>query len=101
MRCPRSYFLVYGTHAACATQHNNMAKRERRKFDVKFKEQALRYAAEHSGEKAAKQFNTDPKQIRYWKKQKNELMAADNKRSRLTGGGRKKVSEDMECLPRE
>ena len=40
---------------------------KRRKFDVKFKEEALRYAAGHSGEKAAKHFKVDAKQIRYWK----------------------------------
>ena len=70
--------------------------KKKRKFDIKFKEEVLRYAAEYSGEKAAKHFNVDSRQIRYWKKQKNELQAADNKRARLTGGGRKKLSEEME-----
>ena len=71
--------------------------KQRRKFDVKFKEEVLRYAAEQSGEKAAKHFNIDSRQIRYWKKQKNELKAADGKIARITGG-RKKVSEEMETL---
>ena len=35
----------------------------RRKFDIQFKEKVLKFAEEHSGEKAAKQFNIDPKQI--------------------------------------
>ena len=66
----------------------------RRNFDIQFKEKV--YAEEHSGEKAAKQFDIDPRQIRYWKKQKNELNAAKKTRARLAGGGRKKVSLDME-----
>ena len=79
--------------------HSNMATvgdRQRRKFDVKFKEQVLQYAREHSGVKAAKHFNVDPRQIRYWKKQQNELSGAEKSRARLSGGGRKKVSEDLE-----
>ena len=68
------------------------AKR-RRKFDIKFKETVLEYAAEHSGEQAAKHFNIDPKRIRYWKKQKIDLAAANKKRARLPGGGRKKVRQ--------
>ncbi|XP_042291772.1 zinc finger protein 436-like isoform X1 [Thunnus maccoyii] len=68
----------------------------RRKFDVKFKERVLQYAEEHSGEKAAKHFDIDSKRIRYWKKQKNELLLADKRRARLAGGGRKKVSLELE-----
>lgn len=68
----------------------------RRRFDVKFKERVLLYAEEHSGEKAAKHFDIDPKRIRYWKKQKSELLLADKRRARLGGGGRKKVSLELE-----
>ena len=32
-----------------------------RKFDINFKENMLEYAAEHSGEQAAKHFDIDPK----------------------------------------
>lgn len=70
--------------------------KRKRKFDIKFKEDALKYAAEHSGEQAAKHFNIDPKRIRYWKKQKMDLAAANKKRARLPGGGRKKVSEELD-----
>ena len=35
----------------------------RRKFEIKFKEKVLKYAEEHSGEKAAKQFDNDTRQI--------------------------------------
>ena len=56
----------------------------------------LEYAAEHSGEQAAKHFDVDPKRIRYWKKQKMDLAAANKKRARLSGGGRKKVSEELD-----
>lgn len=69
---------------------------KRRKFDIKFKENVLAFAAEHSGEQAAKHFDIDPKRIRYWKKQKLELAAANKKRARLPGAGRKKVSEQLD-----
>ena len=45
--------------------------------------------------KAARHFDTDPKRIRYWKKQKRELLLADKRRGRL-GGGRKKFSLELE-----
>ncbi len=68
----------------------------RRKFDFEFKEKVLQYAEENSAEKTAKHFNIDSKRIRYWRKQKEELLHADKERARLTGGGRKKVSLELE-----
>nr|XP_046273128.1 zinc finger and SCAN domain-containing protein 12-like isoform X3 [Scatophagus argus] len=68
----------------------------RRKFDFKFKEKVLRYAEEHSGEEAARHFNIDSKRIRYWRKQRSELLLADKRRARLAGGGRKKVNVELE-----
>ncbi|XP_070786398.1 major centromere autoantigen B-like [Enoplosus armatus] len=68
----------------------------RRRFDFKFKERVLEYAEKHSGEKTARHFNIDTKRIRYWRKQKCELLLADKGRARLTGGGRKKVSLELE-----
>ncbi|XP_028828416.1 uncharacterized protein kiaa1958 isoform X3 [Denticeps clupeoides] len=62
----------------------------KRKYDVKFKLDAVRYAEQHSGE--------DPKRIRDWRRQKQELLSVpDQHRARLEGGGRKKVSEEMEA----
>ena len=43
-----------------------------------------------------KQVDIDTRRIWYWKKQKNELNAAQKTRARLAGGGRKKVSLDIE-----
>ena len=44
----------------------------------------LKYAEENSGEKAAGRFDIDPRRIRYWKKQKDELTRlADKSRARL------------------
>lgn len=68
----------------------------RRKFDFKFKERVLQYAETHSSEKTAKYFNIDSKRIRDWRKQKDELLLADKGRARLTGGGRKKLSVELE-----
>ena len=50
---------------------------------------------ENYGAKAARPFDTDLKRIRYWKKQKRELLLADKRRARLAGGGRKKVSLEL------
>ncbi|XP_042291780.1 zinc finger protein 510-like isoform X2 [Thunnus maccoyii] len=82
------------THTGEKPFNSNMALR--RRFDVKFKERVLQYAEEHSGEKAAKHFDIDSKRIRYWKKQKNELLLADKRRARLAGGGRKTSSLELE-----
>ncbi|XP_041645374.1 uncharacterized protein LOC121510985 [Cheilinus undulatus] len=68
----------------------------RRKFDFKFKETVLQYAEKTSGEQAARFFNIDPKRIRDWRKQRAKLLLADQRRARLTGGGRKKVSLELE-----
>ncbi|XP_051246668.1 zinc finger and SCAN domain-containing protein 12 [Dicentrarchus labrax] len=68
----------------------------RRKFDFKFKERVLQFAEKTSGEEAARNFNIDSKRIRYWRKQKSELLLADKRRARLAGGGRKKVSVELE-----
>ncbi len=68
----------------------------RRKFDCKFKERVLQYAEENSAEKAARHFNVDSKRIRYWRKQRGELLLADKSRARLAGGGRKKANLELE-----
>ena len=72
-------------------------KGKRRKFDIKFKKEVLKYAEEHSGEATVRHFSIDPKCIRYWKKQKQELAVASGKKARLAGGGRKKVSEELDA----
>uniref|UniRef100_A0A8C6KRG3 HTH CENPB-type domain-containing protein n=1 Tax=Nothobranchius furzeri TaxID=105023 RepID=A0A8C6KRG3_NOTFU len=82
----------YGEHGWCGA----CRAEEEAKFDLKFKENVLIYAAEHSGEQAAKHFNIDPRRIRYWKKQKMGLAAASKMRARLPGGGRKKISEELD-----
>ncbi|XP_044028000.1 uncharacterized protein LOC122864529 [Siniperca chuatsi] len=71
-------------------------EKERRKFDFKFKERVLQYAETHSAEKTARHFNIDSKRIRDWRKQRGKLLLADKSRARLTGGGRKKVSLELE-----
>lgn len=68
----------------------------RRKFDFKFKERVLQYAEGNSAEETARHFNIDSKRVRYWRKQKEELLLADQGRARVAGGGRKKLSEELE-----
>lgn len=67
-----------------------------RKLYFKFIENVLKYAEENSGEEAAKHFDTDPRRIRYWKAQKNELLLANKARASLAGAGRTKVSLELE-----
>lgn len=71
-----------------------------KKYDVKFKLNVVQYAEENSGEAAARHFGVDPKRVRKWKKNKTklqELAKENDKRARLHGGGRKKVSEELEA----
>lgn len=73
----------------------------RRKFRVSWKLEVLNYAEATSGEAAARHYNIDAKQIRVWKKQRAELEAlAEGTRARLQGGGRRRISEDMEATLR-
>ena len=79
---------------------NNLRGKKNRKFDVKFKLAVVKYAEQNSGLAAARQFNVDPKRVREWKQKKGELLsqsAIDGKRARLSGGGRKKVSEELDA----
>nr|XP_033471765.1 uncharacterized protein LOC117249958 [Epinephelus lanceolatus] len=68
----------------------------RRKFDFNFKETVLKFAEENSVEKTARLFNIDSKRVRDWRKQKEALLLGDHGRARLAGGGRKKVSVELE-----
>ncbi|CAJ1086716.1 transcriptional regulator Kaiso isoform X1 [Xyrichtys novacula] len=76
--------------------------RKKRGFDLTFKLAVVKYAEQHSGEGAARQFHMDLNSIREWKKQKSEMTFqadSDGKCARLSGGGRKKVSEELEAKP--
>ena len=67
----------------------------RRSFDIDFKERVLECCGALWGA-SCKHFNIDPKRIQYWKKQKMDLAAANKNRARVSGGGRKKVSEELD-----
>lgn len=80
-------------------ENDNLRGKKKRKFEMKFKLAVVKYAEQNSGEAAAREFNVDPKRVREWKKKKGELAshaATDATRARLSGGGRKKVSEELE-----
>uniref|UniRef100_A0A3B3BNU9 HTH CENPB-type domain-containing protein n=1 Tax=Oryzias melastigma TaxID=30732 RepID=A0A3B3BNU9_ORYME len=74
----------------------------KRSFDLNFKLRAVAYANEHSGEASARHFGVDPKRIREWRKQVNDMerkVAEKGPASkRLTGGGAKKASDELEEL---
>ena len=72
---------------------------KRKKYDLTFKLTVVKFAEQNSGEAAARRFSIDPKRVREWRKHKAELQRLseeDDKRARLQGGGRKKVSEELE-----
>uniref|UniRef100_A0A6Q2ZKZ2 HTH CENPB-type domain-containing protein n=1 Tax=Esox lucius TaxID=8010 RepID=A0A6Q2ZKZ2_ESOLU len=72
---------------------------KKKKYDLTFKLTVVKFAEQNSGEAAARHFSIDPKRVREWRKLKAELQRLseeDNKRARLRGGGRKKVSEELE-----
>ena len=74
-------------------------QKRKQKYDLKFKLSVIKYAEENSGEAAASRFSVDPNRVRDWRKNKTEpqrLSEEDSKRARLPGGGRKKVSEEIE-----
>ena len=73
-------------------ENANLRGKKNRKFDMTFKLAVVKYAEQHSGEAAARQFNVDPKRVRDWKKLKSEMTFqadSDGKRARLSGGGRR------------
>uniref|UniRef100_A0A3B3B5M8 HTH CENPB-type domain-containing protein n=1 Tax=Oryzias melastigma TaxID=30732 RepID=A0A3B3B5M8_ORYME len=74
----------------------------KRSFDLNFKLRAVAYANEHSGEASARHFGVDPKRIREWRKQVNDMERKVAEKGpackRLTGGGAKKASDELEQL---
>lgn len=66
---------------------------------MRFKLSAISFAEKHSTEAAARVFSVDPKRVRDWRKNKaalQRLSAEDGERARLHGGGRRKVSRELE-----
>ncbi|KAJ8397484.1 hypothetical protein AAFF_G00437600 [Aldrovandia affinis] len=71
-----------------------------KKYDVKFKLEVIKYSEQNSAEATARHFGIDPKRVRQWLGQKEKLFnvppSEHRQRARLQGGGRKKVSEELE-----
>lgn len=74
----------------------------RKSYDVAFKLRAVTCAESNSKEKAAREFKVDPKRIREWCSNKEQLMVMELKKQgktrskRLRGAGRKVFFESME-----
>ena len=89
---------------ACIHLHGNIVTvsaeaKKNKKYGLKFKLSAVKYAEEKSGEAAARRFSVDPKTGRDCRKNQTELQRLseeDSSRARLPGGGRKKASEEPE-----
>ena len=56
----------------------------RKSFDVSFKLKAVEFASKRSKQAAAREFGMDPKCIRVWCSQKEELLALKKKEGRRT-----------------
>lgn len=70
-----------------------------RKYDAKYKVEALDFLKNNSVEKTAKRFNVDGKRIRDWRKSENEIrkvFATKPAAKRLSGGGRKVRDKNLE-----
>ena len=66
-------------------------------YSTEYKVEAIKFAEENKSiSSAAKKFNVDRKRIREWQSAKAKLQAADNKRKRLEGGGRKPFDVGLE-----
>ena len=66
-------------------------------YSTEYKLEAIKFAEESKSiSSAAKKFNVDRKRIREWQSAKAKLQAADNKRKRLDGGGRKPFDVGLE-----
>ena len=77
-----------------------MSKRKQ-SYELSFKLKAIAVAEKKSKEAAAREFRVDPKRIREWCHQKDQLAELKGKkgrstRRRLDGGGRKAMDEEME-----
>jgi hypothetical protein len=70
-------------------------KSKKRNFDIAFKLKVVEVAENSSNRAAARKFSIDEANIRYWRKQKQQLKSAHGKK-RLSGAGRKPRLPDME-----
>ena len=73
----------------CCSGHNTgINYKKKHHYNIDFKLQALAYADQHSGKKAAKKFGVDSRRIREWKRQKTtllDLQEVNDKRCQLEG----------------
>ena len=66
-------------------------------YSTEYKLEAIKFAEESKSiSRAAKKFNVDHKRICEWQSTKAKLLAVDNKRKRLEGGGRKPFDVGLE-----
>ena len=63
--------------------------RKRRSFTMQFKQEVVEFASEHSNRSAAQRFKVEPKRVREWKDNFDNIKTAKSSRQKLEGGGRK------------
>ena len=74
-----------------------------RRYTMAFKSEAIEYAEEVSNRAAAAKYKIDVKRIREWRKVKDSVVELEQKskrlaRSRLEGGGRRVLQDDLDEL---
>ena len=69
---------------------------KKRCFDAAFKLSVVEFAEVNTNRGAGRQFGVDEKQVRDWRKQKDELQSLPITKKRLVGGGRKAALPDIE-----
>ncbi len=73
-----------------------VVKKLKRSYTAAFKLKVVEHAKKKSKNDASKVFSVDRKRVQEWCKQKDDLMATGRSAKRLSGGGRKPMSQPME-----
>ena len=68
----------------------------KKSYDAAFKLKVIEFAEQNTNRGAARKYGIDEKQVREWKKQKDQLGSLNSKKRRLDGGERKAALPDME-----
>lgn len=80
-------------HSKIESSPNKLVKKN---YDASFKIAAVEFAENNSNRSTGKRFGVDEKQVREWRKQREELLKLPPSKKRLSGGGRKPAFPDLE-----
>lgn len=92
-RSPESKKMVEGCLVKMEVQPEKVLKRN---YEASFKMAVIEFAEHNSNRSTGRQFGIDEKQVREWRKQKEELEGLPPGKKRLSGAGRKPAFPNME-----